>query len=312
VGEFCPAVEGSQAKPTARNYRVKSTTDDSRERTVNCNTLSVEFEPSWDIVDEMRQLFPIDNDQVTDDQKLSLWKIMAKHSNTVSRGPHDIGHWNSTSPKTSTVPPQREKYIRKETQRLLKRDVIQPSTSPWSAHVVLASKKDGSYRYCVDFRKLNSVTAKEHYPIPRVEDMIGTLAGAKFCSTLDCVSAYHAIKIHNDDWEKTAFYTKQGHWQWKRIPFGLCNATPFFVQHFASLLVGMAWEELLVFFDDVLIFGATFAKHCASLDLALSLIEEAGLKVKPEKCCLLPQHLPFVGHILSAEGVSTDPKTFLR
>ena len=81
--------------------------------------------------------------------------------------------------------PAQEKYISEETQRLLKRDVIEPSTSPWSAQVVLASKKDGSYRYCVDFRRLNCVIVKEHYPVPRVEDMIDTLAGAKFFSTLD-------------------------------------------------------------------------------------------------------------------------------
>ena len=131
--------------------------------------------------------------------------------------------------------PQQEKHIREETQRLLWRDVIEPSTSPWSAQVVLASKKDGSYRYCVDFLKLNSVTVKEHHPIPRVEDMIDTLAGAKFFSTLDFVSAYHAFEIHTDDREKTAFSTKQGHWQWKHVPFGLCNAAPFFVRQIASL-----------------------------------------------------------------------------
>ena len=127
VGEFCPAVEGGQAIPTARNYRVESATGDSDVRTVNCNALSVESEPSWDIVDEMRQLFPIDNDQITDDQKLSVWKIMAKHSNAVSRGPHDIGHCTKAQLRinTGTAPPsrlplrrfspQQEKYIRKET-----------------------------------------------------------------------------------------------------------------------------------------------------------------------------------------------------
>lgn len=271
VGEFCPAVEGGQAIPTARNYRVESATDYSDVRTVNCNALLVESEPSWDIVDEIRQLFPIDNDQIMDDQKLSVWKIMAKHSNAVSRGPHDIGHCTKAQLRinTGTVPPlrlplrrfstQQEKYIREETQRLLERDVIEPSASPWSA-------QDGSYRYCVDFHKLNSVTVKEHYPILRVEDMIDTLAGTKFFSTLD------------DGREKTAFSTKQEHWQWKRVPFGLFNAAPFFVRQIASLLAGMTWEELLAFFDDVFIFGATFAKHCESLDCALSLTEEAGLK----------------------------------
>ena len=99
--------------------------------------------------------------------------------------------------------------------------------------------------------------------------MIDTLAGAKFFSTLDFVSAYHAFEIHTDDGRKQL--SLQGHWQWKRVPFGLCNAAPFFVRQIASLLEGMAWEELLAFFDDVLIFGATFAKHCESLDRALSL-----------------------------------------
>ena len=84
--------------------------------------------------------------------------------------------------------------------------------------------------------------------------MIDTLAGAKFLSTLDFVYAYYAFEIHTDDREKTAFSTKQGHWQWKRVPFGLCNAAPFFVRQIASLLAGMTWEELLAFFDDVLIF----------------------------------------------------------
>ena len=185
---------------------------------------------------------------------------------------------------------------------------MEPSTSPWSAQVILASKKDGSYRYCVDFRRLNCVTVKEHYPVPRVEDMIDTLAGVKFFSTLDLISAYHAFEIHPDDRGKTAFSTKQGHWQWKSVPFGLCNAAPFFVRQIASLLAGMTWEELLAFFDDVLVFSPTFAKHCESLDRALTLIEEAGLKVKPEKCRILPQCVPFVGHILSAQGVSADPE----
>ena len=109
--------------------------------------------------------------------------------------------------------PEQEKCISEETQTLLERDVIEPSTSPRNAQVVLASKKDGSYHYCVDFHRLNSVTVKEHYPVPRVEDMIDTLAGANFFSTLDLISAYHAFEIHPGDREKRAFSTKQGHWQ---------------------------------------------------------------------------------------------------
>ena len=192
MGEFCPAVERGQTIPTARNYRIETILDNSDKGTLNCNMLSFEAEPNWDTVDEMKNLFPIDNDRITEDQKLNVWRIMAKHSKAVSRGPHDIGHCTKAQLRinTGSAPPSRlplrrfspaqEKYISKETQRLLERDVIEPSTSPWSAQVVLASKKDGSYRYCVDFRRLNCVTVKEHYPVPRVEDMIETLAGAKF------------------------------------------------------------------------------------------------------------------------------------
>ena len=89
------------------------------------------------------------------------------------------------------------------------------------------------------------------------------------------------------------------------FPSGLCNAAPFFERQIASLLTGMTWEELLAFFDDVLVFSPTFAKHCETLDRALTLIE-ARLKVKPEKCRVLPQRVPFVGHIFSVQGVSTD------
>ena len=85
------------------------------------------------------------------------------------------------------------------------------------------------------------------------------------------MSAYHAFEIHPRDRKKTAFSTKQGHWQGKRVPFVLCNVDTFFARHIASLLAGMTWEELLAFFDDVLVFSATFVKHCESLDRAFSL-----------------------------------------
>ena len=94
----------------------------------------------------------------------------------------------------------------------------------------------------------------------------------------------------------------------ERVPFGLRDAAPFSVRHIASSSAGMKREVLLAFFDDVSVFSPTFAKHCKSLDRALTLIEEAGPKVKPEKCRALPQHAPFVGHILSSKGVSTDPE----
>ena len=105
VKEFCPGVERGQAIPTARNFRVETTIDDSDKRTLHCNALSVEGEPSRNVVKEMRKLFPIDNDQITEDQKLNVWKIMAKHFKAVSSGPHDIGHWTKAQLRINTGSP---------------------------------------------------------------------------------------------------------------------------------------------------------------------------------------------------------------
>ena len=127
MGEFCPAVESGQAIPTEINYRVETTVDDGDKRPLNRNASSVEAESSWGVVEEMGQLFPIENDQITEDQKLSVWKIMAKHSKAVSRGPQDIGHCNKAqlyintgSAPHSRLPlrrfsPQQEKFISEET-----------------------------------------------------------------------------------------------------------------------------------------------------------------------------------------------------
>ena len=121
VGEFCPAVESGQIIPLAHNYRVETILHDSDKGTLNCNVLSFEAEPNWDTVDEMKKLFPIDNDQITEDQKLNVWRIMAEHSKAISRGPHNIGHCT----KAGFAPPSRlplrrfspaqEKYISEET-----------------------------------------------------------------------------------------------------------------------------------------------------------------------------------------------------
>ena len=172
----------------------------------------------------MKQLFPIDNEELTDEQKLKVWEMFARHLRAVSRGPQDIGHCTMSQLRINTgsappsrlplrrYPPEQEAFVCKENQKLLENDIIEPSTSPWSAKVVLTAK-DGSYCYCLDFRRLNSVTAKEHFPIPRVESTVDALAGAKFFSTLDLIYAYHAFEIHPHDREKTTFSTKQGHLQ---------------------------------------------------------------------------------------------------
>ena len=118
-------------------------------------------------------------------------------------------------------------------------NVIRPSSSPWSSPIVLVRKKDGSLRFCVDYRKLNSVTKADTFPLPRMDDILDQLGGYKFFSTLDLKSEYWQIRVHPDSQEKTAFATHQGLYQFKVMPFGLINASTVFQRLMQQVLMGL-------------------------------------------------------------------------
>ncbi|GFW18442.1 hypothetical protein TNCV_1184701 [Trichonephila clavipes] len=126
-------------------------------------------------------------------------------------------------------------------------DVIKPSSSPCASPIVLVRKKDGSTRFCVDYRRLNDVTKKDSYPLPRIDDTLDTLAGNTWSSTLDLKSGYWQVELHPEDKEKTAFTTGQGLWQFKVMPFGLCNAPATFERLMETVLGGLLYEACLVY-----------------------------------------------------------------
>ena len=148
---------------------------------------------------------------------------------------------------------------------MLEKDVIQPSSSPWASPIVLVQKKDGSTRFCIDYRKVNTVTRKDAYPMPRVDDTLDTLAGAKWFSTLDLISGYWQVEVNPKDREKTAFCTPEGLFEFKVIPFGLCNAPATFQRLMDMVLARVQWTSCLVYIDDVVILGKTFKEHLQNL-----------------------------------------------
>ena len=191
---------------------------------------------------------------------------------------------------------------------MLDKGVIEPGGGPWASPIVLVKKKSGEWHFCSDYRKLNEVTKKDAYPLPRIDDTLDMLSGAKYFSTLDLASGYWQVAMDESDKEKTAVYTYQGLYQFKRMPFGLCNAPSTFERLMDVVLKGLVGVRCLVYLDDVIVFRATIGECCDRLEEVLQRLEGVGLKIKGSKCQLFQPEVEYLGHIVSAEGVAADPK----
>ena len=167
---------------------------------------------------------------------------------------------------------------------MLQKKVIQPSTNPWASLIVLVHKKDGTLCFCVDYRKLNAVTRKDAYPLPRIDDVCLTLGSSKWFTTLDMISGYWQVEVSDQDKEKTAFSTPEGLFEFNIMPFGLCNAPATFQRLMDAVLAGLQWSSCLVYLDDVIVPGKTFGEHLMNLKTVLDCLRQAGLKLHPAKC----------------------------
>ncbi|XP_040197588.1 uncharacterized protein LOC120930474 [Rana temporaria] len=186
-------------------------------------------------------------------------------------------------------------------------DVIQESQSPWAAPVVLVKKKDGTIRFCVDYRKLNDITHKDAYPLPRIEESLTALGSAAYFSTLDLTSGYWQVPMAVEDREKTAFVTPMGLFEFKSMPFGLCNAPATFQRLMERCLGHLNFQSVLLYLDDVIVYSKSYQEHLTHLSDVFQVLIQHGLKVKPSKCHLLKPQVHYLGHVVSAEGVQPDP-----
>jgi len=139
--------------------------------------------------------------------------------------------------------------------------VVQPSSSPWASTIVLVPKKDGSHRFCVDYHRINAITRKDVYPLPRIEDILSALGEAKYFSTLNLASGYWQVELDDEAWEMTAFTSHCGLYEFTRMPFGLCNAPATFQQLMQQILRDLEWISCFVFID----ISKTFEEHLARL-----------------------------------------------
>ena len=190
---------------------------------------------------------------------------------------------------------------------MLAQGVIQPSVSAWSSPVVLVPKKDGTSRFCVDYRRLNGVSRKDVYPLPRINDILDTLGETKYFSSLDLCSGYWQIELHPESRPKSAFVTHRGLHEFVRLPFGLCNGPSTFQRLMEVVLSGLVWDSCFVYIDDVLVCSRTFEEHLEHLRQVFARLREANLKLKLKKCLFLQDEVSYLGHVVTREGIRPDP-----
>ena len=191
---------------------------------------------------------------------------------------------------------------------MLYSNVIRPSNSPWASPVVMVRKKDGSLRFCVDFRQLNAATVKDAHPLPRIDDLLDALHGAKWFSTLDLKSGYWQVPITEQDKAKTAFRTSSGQlFEFNQVPFGLCNAPATFSHLMDRVLAGLHWETCLFYLDDIIVFSSTWEEHLARLREVFERLRHAKLKLGAAKCTFATKEVSYLGHRVTEEGLLPDP-----
>ena len=257
---------------------------------------------------------------VTRLERDQLWELLKSFADVFSSGKYDMGRTNLVSHKIETgeaLPVKQrlrkqawahQEIIQEERQELSKSDLIAEYNGPWCSNVVIVTKKDGTARFCIDYRKLNEITKKDVYPLPSIEVCLDALAGARYFSTFDLRSGYHQIPMDADSIEKTAFVTREGTFAFKVMPFGLCNAGATFQRLMDLLMAGVAYKICLVYLDDIIVFSRDLKQHLERCKIVFRRLREAGLKLKVSKCNMIRDQVQFLGHIVSREGIATDPE----
>ena len=272
------------------------------------------------VPDYLQKLIDDVDDSIPESTCLALEAILVKHADVFSQDENDLGrtniimHYIDTGEARPVRQPLRRypaahiEAISEHVDNMLKQGTIEPASSPWASNVVLVKKKDGSLRCCIDYRQLNSVTRKDVYPLPRIDDCLDAMSSATLFSTFDLRSSYHQVEVAPHDRDKTTFICPRGMYRYRTMPFGLCNAGATFQRLMDVVMSGLHLDVCLVYLDDIVVFSKTIEEHLERLVRVLGRLRSAGLKLKPEKCRLIQKSVSFLGHVVSDKGIATDPE----
>ena len=260
----------------------------------------------------------LEHSELTETQKTQLMIFIGLNRDVFAKSLNELGTFEGYSHRIDTgdAKPVRQRFYRttaeedeeieSQVNKLLEANIIEPSLSPWASPVVLVRKKDYSMRFAIDYRRVNQVSTPYNYPLPTLEDVWDCLGNAQSSvfSTLDLFSGYWQIKMEDSSKEKTAFTTKFGEFQWRKLPFGLMNAGASFSMVVTQVLRGLSFKSALSYVDDILCFSKNFTEHLEHLAEIFQRLRHANLKLKPGKCCFAATKVDYLGHVLSPKGVS--------
>ncbi|KAL6478669.1 hypothetical protein MHYP_G00121020 [Metynnis hypsauchen] len=198
--------------------------------------------------------------------------------------------------------------VRRHIQELLTAGIIKESRSPYASPIVIARKKNGSVRMCIDYRTLNNRTIPDQYTMPRIDDALDCLSGSRWFSVLDLRSGYYQIAMSEEDKEKTAFICPLGFFQFERMPQEITGAPATFHGLMEKAVGDMHLLQVIVYLDDIIVFGKSLEQHEERLLKVLDRLEEVGLKISIDKCQFCQPEVKYVGHVVSIDGISTDPE----
>ena len=256
----------------------------------------------------------------TDDERRAVRALFNRHRVVFAKSDDDLGCTSAVQHRIRTtddipvtmpyrrIPPTQLDEVKDHLQRLVRTGAIVESKSDFASAVVLVRKRSGALRMCCDFRALNAKTVKDAYPLPRIDESMDALAGARWFSTLYLQSAYTQVPMHPDDQHKTAFTTPFGLYEHRRMAFGLCNAPATFQRLMQTAFREEMFSILLCYLDDVLVFSSTIAEQLQRLDTVFTRLREYGLKLELKKCAFFQSEVQYLGHRVSAAGIATDPE----
>ncbi|MEG1463015.1 MAG: reverse transcriptase family protein [Anaerorhabdus sp.] len=206
------------------------------------------------------------------------------------------------------ISPAENESLKIEIDKLSELGVIRPSNSPWSSPIILVKKKDGSYRLVIDYRKINAITKKDAYALPRIETLLDTLGNAKVFSALDMRSGFYQVALAEDSIEKSAFSTAQyGQWEYTRMPMGLCNSVGTFQRMVDLVFKDLINRSLVAYIDDLNCYSKCPEDHIIDLEKLFVCVRKANLKLNISKCFFFKDRLNFLGYIVTQKGLECDP-----